>query len=193
LFGVASEEVTVTAEIGEPAAEPQKPKYPPATSSEVNVVYGGQQFEFVQDDVVDAIVDIANRQACSDAFKKYGLTIPYDVVKSGKLKIAGTAALYQPSASQLLGWSDAQVASAKATFDKEDRWLFPSYTADLSYPGIPTVVFNPNQVRSERFGGLRDVVTHAFIHLGGERGDAAATPHDLSKFKGYDEILKACR
>lgn len=172
---------------------PQNPKYPPVTTSEINVVYGGRQFDFVRDDIVAAIVDIANRQACSDAFKKYNLTIPYDVVKSGKLRVAGTAALYRSNATQLLGWSESQVAAAKETFQKEDRWIRPSYTADLSYPGISTVVFNPNQVRAPRFGSLRDVVTHAFIHLGGQRGDPNATPSDLANFKGYNEILKACR
>jgi len=171
----------------------QKPKYPAVISSEVNVVYAGQQFENVENELVDAIVDIANRQACSDAFKKFGLTIPYDIVKSGKLKVAGSAVLYQSNATQLLGWTEAQVAQAKATFEKEDKWLFPSYTADFSYPGVSTVVFNPRQVKAARFGSLKDVVIHAFIHLGGEKGDKNASPHDLANFKGYDEILKACR
>ena len=69
----------------------------------------------------------------------------------------------------------------------------PSYTADMSYPGIPTVVFNPTQVRAERFGSLKDVVTHSFIHLGGEAGHKDASPHDLANFSGYKEILDACR
>ena len=171
----------------------QEPEYPPVTSSEINIVYGGQQFQYVQDDVVSAIVDIANRQRCSDAFKKYNLTIPYDVVKSRKLRVAGTAALYQPNASELLGWTDTQVADAKAVFQREDRFFRPSYTADLSYPRVPTVVFNALQIRQGRFGGLKAVVTHAFMHLGGQAGNPNATPHDLANFKGYDEILNACR
>jgi hypothetical protein len=93
----------------------------------------------------------------------------------------------------LLGWTEAQVTGAKATFEKEDRVIFPAYTADISYPGILTVVFNPRQVTAARFGSLRDAVTHAFIHLGGKPGDSKATPHDLANFKGYDEILNACR
>jgi RHS repeat-associated protein len=168
-------------------------KYPPVKSSEVNVVYGGQQFEYVKSDVVDAIVDIANNQQCSDAFKAYNLTIPYDIVKSGELKVAGTATLYQANAQELLGWSAGQVGDAKALFEKENRIFFPSYTADLSYPGIPTVVFNPGQIRNERFGSLKDVVTHAFIHLGGQKGDLSASPHDLANFAGYKPILEACR
>jgi YD repeat-containing protein len=182
---------------GTPQGEEQKVKYPPVTPSEINVVFGGGQFEFVQDDIVNAIVDIANRQACSDAFKKHNLTIPYDVVKSGKLRIAGRAALYQPNASDLLGWTPQQIKDSKDKFD-EERGLFGSgfwkvVTAERIYAGIPTVVFNPTQVRNPSFGGLKDVVTHAFIHLGGQRGDPSAEGHDLANFRGYNEILNACR
>jgi hypothetical protein len=177
--------------------EPQKPKYPPVISAEVNVVYGGQAFESVQADIVNAIVDIANRQECSDAFKEYNLTIPYDVVKSGNLRVAGVAALYQDNAQQLLGWTAQQVSDSKAQFAKQGGWFgsgfFRTLTADRSYPGIPTVIFNPSQVRNPEFGGLRTVVTHAFIHLGGRRGDPSARPHDLSNFGGYNRILTACR
>ena len=169
--------------------------YPPVTPYEINVVFGGRQFEFVQNDIVNAIVDIANRQACKDAFKKYNLTIPYDVVKSGKLRVAGRAALYQSNASELLGWTSKQVEDSKAKFD-EERGLWGSgfwknLTAERTYPGIPTVVFNPTQIR--KFGGIKDVVSHAFIHLGGQPGDPNADVHDLSTFKGYNEILNACR
>jgi hypothetical protein len=170
----------------------QKPKYPPVTSDEIKVVYGGQQFQYVQDDITDAIVDIANKQACSDAFTKYGLTKPYDVVKSGKLRVAGTAALYQSNAEDLLGWSAQQVSDAKSLFQRGDSIVHPSYTADLSYSGVTTVVFNALQVRQGRFGGIKSVVTHAFIHLGGKSGDGSASPHDLANFSGYGEILKAC-
>ena len=107
------------------------------------------KFDLLRDEIVDAIVDIANRQACSDTFKKYSLTIPYDVVKSGKLRVAGRAALYQSNATELLGWGSQQVEDAKDTFDKEKRILGSGIrvklTADMSYHGIPTVVFNPRR------------------------------------------------
>ena len=172
---------------------PQKPKYPPVNRDEINVVHGGQLFDAnVRDDIVNAIVDIANNKNCSNAFEKHGVNIPYNVVKSGKLKVAGTAALYLPNAAGLLGWSSNQVAAAQKQFAKKDRWFRPEYTADLSQPGISTVVFNPRQVREERFGGLKKVVIHAFIHLGGSAGDPSAKPHDLANFPGYDEILRDC-
>jgi hypothetical protein len=177
--------------------EREEPKYPPVTLSEVNVVYGGRAFESIQNEIVNAIVDIANRQGCSDAFKIYDLTIPYDVVKSGKLRIAGVAALYEDNAEQLLGLTAQEVSDSKTQFRKQGglfrSGLFATLTAERAYPSVPLAIFNPSLVRDPIFGGLKDVVTHTFIHLGGKRGDPSASPHDLSKFEGYDRIVTACR
>lgn len=180
----------------EPPA-PQTPKYPPVTPAEVNVVFGGQAFESVQTEIVSSIVEIANRQACSDAFKAYDLTIPCDVVKSGKLRVAGVAALYQDNAQQLLGLSTQEVSDSKTQFRKQGGLLgsgfFKTLTAERAYPSVPLAIFNPSQVRNPDFGGLRAVVTHTFIHLGGQRGDRSARPHDLAKFRRYAHIINACR
>jgi hypothetical protein len=177
--------------------EREEIKYLPVTASEINlVVLPDDPFRLIQDDIVDAIVDISNRQACSDAFKQFHLKIPYDVVKSGNLRVGGLMALNQPNAGELLGWTANQVAVARRTFAEQDYIIpwFRSYTAEGVFVGTPTVVFNAYAVNMREFGGLREVVTHAFIHLGGREGDPTAAPFDLGNFKpGYKEIIDACK
>jgi hypothetical protein len=173
-----------------------KPKYAPVTGSEINfVLLPDDPLRLIQDDIVNAIVDIANRQPCSDAFKKWGLTIPYDVVKSGNLKVAGLMALKQPNAGGLLGWSATQVGIAQERFDRQNRFIpwTRQFIAEGVFVGTPTVVFNATAVGMPEFGGVKTIVTHAFIHLGGEPGYDTAVPFDLDKFPGYKEIIDACK
>lgn len=96
----------------------------------------------------------------------------------------------------MTGWSQQQINAAKDTFDKEEGFLglgiAPSYTADIVQRGIATVVYNPSQVTAKRFGGLRAVVTHSFIHPGGQPGVGGGA-HDLAEFGGYKEIVDACK
>jgi len=171
----------------------QEPKYPPVKDDEVNIVYAGDQFERVEGEYVAAIVGIANSQKCSDMFKKYNLKIPYDVVKAGDLRVAGTAVFYRSNATTLLRWSAAQVQKEREFHETQNNTFYPNKTADYVIPGIPTVVFNPSQARNPKHGGIRTIVTHAFIHLGGQRGDPNAAPHDLSNFAGYQNIIDACK
>jgi hypothetical protein len=166
------------------------------TRSEIKlVVFEGEGFQRIQGDIVDAIVDIANRQACSDAFKKWGLTIPYDLVKSGNLKVSGMAALYEPNAQSLLGWNADQVNKAQVQFARQRNIIpyFNVYTAEGVFVGTPTIIFNPTAIAIPESPALREVVIHGFIHLGGREGDESSGGHDLDTFPGYKEIVDACK
>lgn len=197
------------------SAYPQNPSRTPLTSGEVDTLLADLQKLLANPDCAsfiesaleqlktdtgrsqhdtNDIVDISNRQACSDAFKKYGLKIPYDVAKSGKLRIAGLMALNQPNAGELLEWTPSQVDKARATF--EWHWYHYFRKPNIGegvYAGIPTIVFNA-YADFKQLGGLREVVTHAFIHVGGKRGETSASPHDLGNFNpGYKEIIDSCK
>jgi hypothetical protein len=176
---------------GKPSGDPGRRK--PVTAQEVSKkVVGGD----VPQSLIDSIVAIANSDNCVAAFKMHGLKSPLEVVRRDDFKAAGRGVLTQGNAGQLLGWTQKRVNDSRARFDKDIGVLglfWVKYTADISYKGTNSVVFNASVLNKLPEFNPRDVATHAFIHLGGQPGDPNAKGHDLSTFKPYNEILKACR
>lgn len=152
--------------------------------------------------IIDAIVAISNSDRCLRAFHRHGLRPPIEIVREADFRIAGrgilgTGTSSTPRAARLLGWTPEQVDRARNAFNRDrgsalTLFLIREYTADYSYSGIPTAVFNASALRVQKFGGARDITTHTFIHLGGQPGIEGGE-HDLENYGPYNEILEACR
>ena len=136
--------------------------------------------------VVKDIVDIANNRGCSDAFKKYGLTIPYDQVLWDNLRIVPLGFLYDAAAARTLGISQDLVDSIKNDLSTGViKWGDAAATVRGIVSSI--IVIGPSANVSD-YGGLKTVLIHELIHAGGKAGSGDGVNGDLTGFEGYKDI-----
>jgi hypothetical protein len=173
----------------EAAGVPQKPVYPPVTDKDVNIVDRSKPFDTIGEQVIKDIIDIANNQKCSDAFKKYGLRIPYDLLLSDKIKIVPHGFLYNDEAARTLGISQDLVDSIR--YDLSTGIIFWGKAAATVSGSNPIIVIGPSATL-EDYGGLKSVLIHELIHAGGKAGSGDGVNGDLTGFDGYKEIQAAC-
>ena len=178
-------------EVLETYTEPQKPKYPPVTEKDINIVATSPSFDPIRNEVVASIIDIANNQKCSDAFKKWGIKIPYDVVLSDHINIAPQAFLANANAAQTLGVS--QAAIDKAAYDLSDGYILQGGAAEtLTGPGHKPALIIGQNITNPIYSDIKAVLIHEFIHAGGKPGSGSGANGDLTSFEGYKEIEEAC-
>ena len=139
--------------------------------------------------MVKHIIDIANNQKCSDAFKKYGLKIPYDLVLADKIRIVPQGFLYNDAAAQTLGISQDLVESIRS--DLAPGVIFRPNSAATTIPGANPIIIIGSGATEERYLGLKSVLIHEFIHAGGKPGSGSGANGDLTGFDGYKEIQQA--
>ncbi|MDT4967431.1 MAG: hypothetical protein QOJ64_2168 [Acidobacteriota bacterium] len=175
-----------------PSQPPQNVvQYPPVTASDINIVGSSPSFDKIQGEIINDILDIANNQHCSDAFKKYGLRIPYDVVLSDKIKVAPQLLLNDSNASQMLQISPDMVK--QVAYDLSDGWIYQGAAAEtVTGPGHPPVLVIGRNITNAAYKGIKSVIIHEFIHAGGLSGRGGGRNGDLTFFNGYKEIQEAC-
>jgi hypothetical protein len=198
LFGVASEEVTVTAEIGELAAEPQNPESVDLVTIE--------HFNDTHTRDIRAAVNRLFSDPCTAAFRKYGLTPPIES------QLAGI--IIRP-ATDLINLSPDQLGISEQTRNAYREQFFGNTANSNAQGGTVPGSRNGKNITSDgraqvylagsAWAGesylfntfsFQDVVSHEFIHVGGRPptpGRLGSWRHDLAGFAGFDEILKACR
>jgi len=182
---------------GDPSGLCAQRKFRPAEESDILVVAHSESFDRILDQLIAAILDIANNQKCSDVFKKYGLRIPYDSLLYNTFRIAPSAALFRDGAAETLQITQTQLEEGRRAMDSNIPLL---ETAGAGYTARNadniTMIFNPTRIaNSPIFGGLKAVVIHEFIHAGGQPGRGGGRPYgDLSYFKDeYEDIQNNCK
>jgi hypothetical protein len=143
---------------------------------------------------------------CTAAFRKYGLTPPIESQLAGII-IRPATDLINLSPEQL-GISDQTRNAYREQFfgntansnaqggtipgSRNGKNITPDGRAQVYLAGSAwageSYLFNTFS--------FQDVVSHEFIHVGGQPptpGKLGSWRHDLAGFKGFDEILKACR
>jgi len=185
---------------GDPSGLCAQRKFRPAEASDILIADHSDSFDRVLDDLIAAILNIANNQKCSDAFKRWGLRIPYDSLLYNTFRIAPSATVFRPGAAEKLQITESQLADARRTFDADLTPITTSdgagFTAENATEHTITMIFNiPRIASSPIFGGLKAVVIHEFIHAGGKPGSGSGAPYgDLNYFKeGYEDIQKSCK
>jgi RHS repeat-associated protein len=171
-------------------------KFRPAERSDILIVDSSGSFDAVVDDIIAAILDIANNQKCSDVFKKYGLRIPYDSLLYNTFRIAPSATLFRPNAAERLGITQAQVEVGTGGFASNIPIVNQKGAGFTAQNGDNlTMVFNANYFQDPVFGGLKAIVIHEFIHAGGRPGGPIALPYgDLNNFKKeFEDIYNVCK
>ena len=172
-------------------------KYRAAVASDITIADTSESFDRVKDDLIAAILDIANNQKCSDAFKKFGLRIPYDSLLGSDFRIAPAATLFRANGATTLGLTSDQVTAAQSHFSSNIPYTEGGAAAETLMNGRNlTMVFKPSQLSNPVFGGLKAIVIHEFIHGGYKPGGSPyGKPYgDLNYFKeGYEYIQNACK
>ena len=170
---------------------PQNPQYPPVTASDINIVdRSAGPFDRFGAQVVKDIIDIANNRKCSDAFKKYGLRIPYDQVLWDNVRIVPQGFLYNDRAAQTLGISQDLVESVR--YDLSTGNITWGKAAATIRGTVYSIIVIGRSATHPKFGGLKSVLIHEFIHGGGRAGSGDGKNGDLTGFDGYKEIQEAC-
>jgi len=169
----------------------QGKKYPPLTKSDLIIVGGSQSFDRNRDEIESSLIDIANSQACSDAFQKYGLRKPYDIIRSDRIKITSQAFLRDRNASRSLQISQASIDTA--AYKLSDGFLTKgAATYTVTESGQAPVLVVGQNILGPKYNGIKSVLIHEFIHAAGMPGNGGGLNGDLTGFKGYKEIEEAC-
>jgi len=138
------------------------------TDRDINIVSWLAPFDRFGAQVVKDIVDIANNRQCSDAFKKYGLTIPYDQVLSDNLRIVPLGFLYDDAAARTLGVRQEVVDSIRNDLSTGNiSWGDAAATIRGTVSSI--IVIGPAANLAD-YGGIRSVLIHELIHAGERSG-----------------------
>jgi RHS repeat-associated protein len=177
------------------SVDPQR-QHRAVVKTDIRIVDSSDSFDAVVDDIVAAILDIANNQKCSDVFKKYGLRIPYDSILGNTFRIAPSATLFRQNAAATLGITQAQVEEGKQGFASNIPLVNQKGAGFKAQNGNNlTMVFNANYFKDPVFGGLKAIIIHEFIHAGGRAGGPIALPYgDLNNFKNeFEDIYNVCK
>jgi fibronectin type III domain protein len=168
-----------------------KREYPPVTEAEINTVGSSDSFDQIQNSVIRALLDIANDQKCSDAFKRNHIRIPYDVILADKINIVPQAFLKDRGASRALGVSQDRLDSA--AYDLSNGYIFQGAAAVLLTGNHRPALIIGQNITERRFKSIKSVIVHEFIHAGGVRGQGGGVNGDLT-FMGdaYRDIQAAC-
>lgn len=143
---------------------------------------------------------------CTAAFRKYHLTPPIES------KLAGI--IIRP-ATDLINLASAQLGISEQTRNAYREQFFGGTANSNAQGGTIPGSRNGKNITSDGRAqvylagsawvgesylfnafSFQDVVSHEFIHVGGqppEPGALGSWRHDLAGFEGFDEILKACR
>ena len=157
--------------------------------------------ESKQQTILDTLVSLAENGNCAKAFKDAGLATIKDLIQGG-LVIGGGSLLQDPRDAASIGITEAARARdagayASTAIQAVTVRDHPGKTPDTT-DGRPRIFLN-----ASAFGGgalsLREVLTHELIHIAGADAKDPGIlgtllgRDDLSYYKYYDSILKACK
>lgn len=161
---------------------------------------GGSYGPGKEKDIKNALDNILYNGACADAFQRAGLETPAGIYSKG-LVIGPATLLLDPNSVSRIGITEAarsrDVGSVGSTqiqaITINDH---PGYAPDTT-DGRPRILLN-----ASAFGGgalsLQGVLAHELVHAAGIIGKQPGFfgslfgRHDLSYYKHYDSIMKAC-
>jgi hypothetical protein len=162
---------------------------------------GGSYGQGAENKIKNALANIALSDKCAKAFKDAGLKTPFELLMKG-IVIGPATLLSDPNNVSSIGITefarrrDAGIVgstSVQAITIRDHSGYKPDTT-----DGRPHIFLN-----SSAFGGgafsLQEVLAHEFIHAAGVDakdpgffGGYVLGRHDLSYYKPYDNIIKAC-
>jgi hypothetical protein len=149
--------------------------------------------------VLSKIEWMVNSGSCNDAFKKWGLATPYDLVNSGKITLSSTQSLTNSSYNSVLGQALGTQSGSLPNATRIDALNAdaPARTLRNDGNGKAIIFFGPGAFDPSY---LDEAVPHEFIHAGGQGANYSVLGwifggHDLSGFneKAYADIMANCK
>jgi YD repeat-containing protein len=170
-------------------------------TSSIRIIDTGSStaFERNKNKVLRKIEFMVNSGSCNAAFKRWGLTTPYDLVNSGKITLSSTQALTNSSYNRVLGQALGTQSGSlpDATRIETQNADGPARTLRNDRTGNAIIFFGSDAFDPSY---LDEAVPHEFIHAGGQGGKYSVLGwlfggHDLSGYnpKAYADIMANCK